>query len=291
VGSLAKRLTLFLGCLAFLFLVGCTKSKSDGDSENNADTGSDDPASNISIDLSSDCGTVVSGQVLNPPPLSSAVEVQVTQVVSHNVVIVQRPQGSQVVRILGLADNISSLKAQRGRSQLSALLGSAILVTDDCPATFGGGGQGINGQLFTASLGVSFAERLLSQNGGEADTGSTACGTNLLSSCYQALVDQAPPLVGATVSNFLWKPVAERDGNLVILLSPANASVFANGEALVNFGPSNGRGTTARANKPGCAFGANAKVEAFDSQGRPLVFPGGATSFTIANGCNRVEFQ
>ena len=97
-------------------------------------------------------------------------------------------------------------------------------------------------------------------------------------------------LSGGVVSNFLWKPKSERDGSLVVLLSPANARITVNGERLTDFGPSNGRGTTARAQKSGCAFG-RATVEVTDAQGLPILFPGNKTKFIIENGCDRVQFQ
>ena len=92
------------------------------------------------------------------------------------------------------------------------------------------------------------------------------------------------------MSNFLWKPQSERDGRLVVLLNPGGATIIANGETLTPSGASNGRGTTARGTRSGCGYGANVRVQAFDRNGRVLLFPGGAREFIIPNGCDRVEF-
>ena len=98
------------------------------------------------------------------------------------------------------------------------------------------------------------------------------------------------PETGAVVSSFIWKPVSERDGNLVVLIRPFAAEIIAGGVVLSNTGPSNGFSQTSRANRPGCAFGANVPVQAKDRQGRFLVWPNGDTTYTIPNGCNREEF-
>ena len=92
------------------------------------------------------------------------------------------------------------------------------------------------------------------------------------------------------VSNFLWKPEADKDGKLVVLLNPYDATIYVNGEKLENTGPSNGRGTTARGKKPGCQYG-RATVKVVEDTGLAVKFPDGNLSYTIANGCKRVEFK
>jgi len=285
-----KLLRSYLPFILFLSLplifIGCTKSTSDSDDSSQSENG---PAES-STQILSDCGIIADGAVRNPLDSNFGEQVQVTTIVNHHLVIVRREQGDQLVKLRGLKEDLPQFKVNAALSELSRLRGSAYLFTDGCPYLSPGGGQGVVGDLVSVSTRKSYVESLLSAGAAEP-TAEGGCGESELFGCYQSLSESATPITGATVRNFLWKPVAERDGNLVILLSPARASVFVNGQALVDFGPSNARGTTARANRPGCAFGANARVEAFDSQGRPLVFPGGATSFTIPNGCSRVEFQ
>lgn len=262
---------------------GCTKSSSDS-SENAPNP----PSSGNTQNFRSDCGTVLDGNVRNPPSADQGIPVTVTKVANHNTLIISRAGGSQLVRLRGLKDDIPSFKKTSAIQKLSSLLGSATLFTDECQTTVIGGGKGIVGELFSAS-GISYTESVISAGAAEILLNGS-CGESLVSSCYVALNEEAATITGAAVRNFLWKPVSERDGNLVVLLSP-RADVFINGEMLTDTGPSNGRATTARAGRSGCSYGANATVEAYDSQGRPLVFPGGATTFTIANGCSRIEFD
>ena len=109
----------------------------------------------------------------------------------------------------------------------------------------------------------------------------------MIGACYQALLDTSAPV--ARVSNFLWKPVSERDGNLVVLYNPGNTTVVVNGVTLTNTGPSNGRAVTARASRSGGSFGTNIRVQIFDSLGRALQFPNGQSTLIIADGSSRVE--
>lgn len=106
------------------------------------------------------------------------------------------------------------------------------------------------------------------------------------------------PLVTSAgeIQDFLWKPQADggyNTGLLVVLVDPCEVAVIVNGDELIDFGPSNGRCTTARSlSKSGCAYGANVKVQVLDRLTRlPYLFPGGLDTYTIPNGCNRTEFK
>ena len=289
-----KTLTKILAAIALVGLVAaCTNSSGGDDGGGSGGGGGGDTGSNGNRQFTTDCGTLNKGEVQNPVSESDAVLVTVTRVATANSVVVQRANGGeQLVRLAGLSNTVSTFQNNRAISALEGLLGAALLFSSeepDCSVTVQGGGAGISGSLFTRSSGQSFSELLLNQGLGVADSSST-CGHNQLSSCYGALAEDNTVETGGNVSNFLWKPVSERDGRLVVLLNPGRASVTANGETLTPSGPSNGRGTTVRGNRPGCAYGTNIRIEAFDSRGRVLLFPGDATSFTIDNGCNRVEF-
>jgi len=88
-----------------------------------------------------------------------------------------------------------------------------------------------------------------------------------------------------SVSNFLWKPVSESDGKLVVLTNPEDAEIDVLGdvsESLTLTGPSNGRGTTARGSFTGCDYGTNILVR-ITKKGKLLA------EKTIADGCLRVE--
>src|SRR5690606_9668324 len=125
-----------------------------------------------------------------------------------------------------------------------------------------GGGQGTTGQLFTQS-GISFSESLIKAGLAGSVDGGGSCGEDLVNGCYQALKESSVPPSAGDISKFLWKPRAESDynkGSLVIHVDACDATVFVNGDALLDFGPANGRCNTSRAFKPGCAFGANVRV-------------------------------
>ncbi len=108
--------------------------------------------------------------------------------------------------------------------------------------------------------------------------------------------DPTPVTSAGEITDFLWKPQSDggyNPGLLVILVDPCDVVVLVNGEELTDFGPGNGRCTTARSlTKSGCGYGANARVQVLDSFTRlPYLFPGGLDTYTIPNGCNRVEFK
>lgn len=97
------------------------------------------------------------------------------------------------------------------------------------------------------------------------------------------------------VKRFLWKPVSERNGNLAVLADLEGLTVWAENadgtikDRLSNTGPSNGYGTTARAPRPGCAYGKNAKLY-FEKDGkRVLIFSKHRIEFApIDDGCSRI---
>ena len=84
---------------------------------------------------------------------------------------------------------------------------------------------------------------------------------------------------------FLWKPVSDSNGNLVVLLpSQYNGkvkSVSVNGEQGSFSGIANGNRSHWRFSKPGAAYGANARVVAATS--------GGNVSWTVPNAGSRTS--
>ena len=76
---------------------------------------------------------------------------------------------------------------------------------------------------------------------------------------------------------------------MVVLLNPA-ATVKVSGITLKNGAPANGRATVARGDRPGCAYGTKVRIEARDSRGRILLFPGSKRYYTVTDGCQRTEF-
>ncbi len=82
------------------------------------------------------------------------------------------------------------------------------------------------------------------------------------------------------LTHFLWKPVSESNGKLVILTNPTT-SLVVDGETLSDNGPSNGRCTTSRASKSGCSFGEDVLVAVTSLAEFRII--------RIPNGCQRYE--
>ena len=110
--------------------------------------------------------------------------------------------------------------------------------------------------------------------------------------CYEALAPDGPAVSSQVVSDFLWKPNSDSDGNLVVLLKPSStAKVTVNGEEGRDGGVGNGGRAHARFNKPGCAYGPVATVKAYNSNDELLTWPNGASEYTVSTPCSRVEFK
>lgn len=282
-------------CLVIsLFLIACG-----GGEEGEVDSQSTNTSSSSSSsrELFGMCGVVSNGSLQNGISSDEAEAVRVQVNNEADTVIVTRLSGEQagnqqVIKLLGASDDaLSAIASNRGVEQLRSLTrNGAFLVpaaSSGCETSFPTGGAGVLGQLFTPS-GQNVAEELIST--GSLLPAADICSPAELVGCYDALPVQE--LVSSTrIRSFLWKPVSERDGNLVILVNPFNVDVLVNGELLTNFGASNGRGTTARANRSGAGFGSNITVEFFDSSGRRILLNDGRESVTIPSGGSRVEFN
>ncbi len=279
-------LQLALLIVTLFFLLSCTKSSSDKE-----ETGGSGSPLGL---FSSDCGTVVNGSLQNPASSSDAEIAVLSQVAGPNLLVVQKEQGPQLVKLFGLGSDIPVFRRQMAINHLQQYVGQEVYLfqkASSCPLVLDGQAAGVSSQVFSAA-GSSINESLINTGAALVDDQSESqCDVSLVTSCYQALLESAvPALPTQDVGRFLWKPVAERDGNLVVLVGAFQADVVVNGQKLVDFGPSNGFGTTARGNKPGCAYGNNVKVEAFNSvTGQPYSIKG-ETSYTVANGCQRVQF-
>jgi len=104
-----------------------------------------------------------------------------------------------------------------------------------------------------------------------------------LTSTQPADIDHASPTESNVVGSggFVWKPISEGDGNLVILLPSYSSatSLSVNGEQARYVGRTNGDRSTHRLGSPGCAYGAFPTIETDTADETP----------PIANGCNRVD--
>lgn len=286
-----------LAIISIVALVSCTKDSDDSSAneaqptptQNEADDGTQDEGGQSFL---SQCGVVTSSGLSNPVFESNGFKSTLIDVYSHNLVAIEGPNGPIAVKLHGIDNEISEYQASLALEVLRYLVNRPVVLFEaegDCKVTLESGIDAVIGALFELADGNNIAELLLTDGVSKSAT-SDACGGQLLSSCYQQLDEAAGVPLGGRIYNFLWKPSSERDGNLVILFSPAAERVVVNGENLVDFGPSNGRDSTFRASKNGCAYGSNAKVEAFNYEGQPFEWPGGKDHYIIPNGCDRTEF-
>ena len=250
-----NRILRLLGLVvSSLLLFSCTNSGGGSGSE------SETPSNGSSF--RTECGVVVDGSSKNPVDSSEGVLASV-EITGPNQAIVVTGKARFLVKFHGLANlNDFRRSAVVARLQSLAQQGAVFFeASSECLATVDGGGTAFVGQLFTSS-GVSYNETVIQEGLARIDT-SEDCVPEDIVTCYRALEDSSEQL-GGEISNFLWKPKAEKDGNLVVLLNPSGARITVNGDVLTDFGPSNGRGTTSRAGKSGCAYGANVVVKVFD---------------------------
>lgn len=277
---------LLLAILVSISVFACTKDGGPGRiSEGGSAVGGDVTGSGFI----SDCGVSFEGELYNPINPEAGVITTATSVPSPNTVIIQLSEGPALVKLSGLS-NVESFRDDAAMNFLrNKVSGQALYfyeATKDC-TDFINGGEAMVGELFTAG-GENISESVIKAGLARIDR-SERCVPDELIECYDALHDSSDQ-IGGVVSNFLWKPVAEKDGNLVVLTNPFNTTIRVNGQTLTSTGASNGRGTTARGNKPGCAYG-RATVTVTNSDGAIVLFPNGSRSFTIENGCDRVELR
>jgi len=262
--------------------------------------GDSDNDSNDSRDLSAtkqvfetQCGTVNNAILVNP--VSASTQVNVVRVVSSNLVVVSlvgAVSGDFLVKLHGLTDSGSA----RAKSTLEALsAGTVYYVSADetCILSVPGGGLAYTGQLFTAT-GKSFSEAVIEGGySGDAETSGT-CHEELMTTCYSALIEQHAIKSAGEITDFLWKPRAEssyNQGSPVIHANPCDATVYVNGQALMDFGEGNGRCNTSRMFSSCGSYGSNVKVEIFDNKSGLPYFNGNDPFVIVPNGCSRYEFK
>ena len=270
-----------------LVLSSCTKGGGGSDSgDNGGNNGSAGGA------YSSSCGTVVDG-LKNPADPAEGQVVTVKQVVASNVLILSSASGDLLYKLFAIEPSQPGRELS-ARSVLATLTTGPLVLFQPkggCQVSVSAG-QAISGQLFNAA-GESIEEKYIKTGlAGEVAAGS--CGENQVASCYNALKEASAVESAGDIFDFLWKPESDggaNPGSLVVLVLQCNVDVRVNGVSLADGGSGNGRCTTARGTKPGCAYGSNVKVEVIDKASNlPYLFD--ADPFLIIpNGCNRVEFE
>ena len=276
-------------CLLFA-LAGCTKSGS-GDGADNGGENADDGG-----DFTPDCGVVLNGELENSVSKSQGIATRITDVLSGSTVSLLLDGGPLLVKLHGIQGADDFLQGQAVDLLRSLAGGRAYFyqATETCSVSVSGGGRGTSGHVLIED-GRSLTEELIKAGLSGSIQRSGTCSEELIASCYSALREQAPEEPAGMVTDFIWKPESDggyRPGDLVVLASPCNADILVNGNALDDFGSYQGYCTLARGTRPGCSYGANVKVEVRDrSTGRLYAFPDGKLYYTVANGCNRAEFQ
>ena len=141
----------------------------------------------------------------------------------------------------------------------------------------------------SAEIDRVLAERIAAENAASQPAPAPSTTTNDDTPAAPAATPVAKPTTATATSSsgggggFLWKPVSDSNGNLVVLLpSQYNgkvSSVSVNGERGSFSGIANGNRTHWRFSKPGAAYGSNAKVVATTS--------GGNVTWNVPNGAAR----
>ena len=262
----------------------------------NSGGGSSGPENGIEVKLASACGTVSGGDLQNP--VSKAVPVEVVAVASSNSLIIRETsvpaQGNILVKLHGL--QAATTRASQAVSLLKTLAsGGAYFIPagENCNSTVEGGGLAQSGQLFTLD-GKNYTEELLTRGLGGAIESTGTCNESSVASCYSAMKEANAIKSAGEITDFLWKPAAESPynrGNPVIHANPCNATVYVNGNALIEFGPGNGRCNTSRMFSSCSSFGTNIKVEIIDNETGLPYFNGPDPFVIVPNGCSRYEFK
>jgi hypothetical protein len=290
LGVIARAAILSLTLLVF----GCSGGggSDDSDSGDNGDGGGE----TLVGQFQTECGVVINGIVQNPVDASLGKLLVDAAVISSNLVAVDYGTGPVLVKLQGLAAN-SGPQGSLAVQYLDSLVQPGTVffpAGDGCVFTSPDGGVGVVGQLINPN-GLSVTEELLRSGvAGDIET-SGSCGETQIAGCYSNIKSSATPPSAGLVTSFLWKPESEggfNPGLLSILVDNCNVQVLVNDVELQDFGPSNGRCTTARSTtQDGCSFGSNVRVQVLDrGTGLPYLFPGNQPVYIIANGCNRTEF-
>ena len=292
-----------LSLLVILILpLGCTKSGG-GDSSDSSD--SDEREGLVPEGLFSQCGALLDGKLVNPIPIDQAVRVNV-EPISTDVLAVSLLEdaegigdagGKILVKLQGVtSDGVSGAGISNGLEIIRQNGRAAFFVPagSECTVVVDGGGVASAGQIFgngveTSGNGTSLNEILLEKGALKPDPSDPCSGPALLQ-CYSN-IREIRPVSPNSISSFLWKPVSERDKNLVILVDACDVTIHVEGviTSTGNTGyPANGRCTQQRFPAPGCAYGNNVKVSFSDSSGA-LVPIFGEDFITVPSGCSRFE--
>jgi len=280
----------FIFVISLILILGCTKAPS-----SNSNGGSTDA---IPESASVRCGVFTADKFEPSVPFDNAEAVYV-EALGADLVSITRTTGEeagnkQLVKLQGItASGLSSGKLVRAKQTIDAEVGFGALFLpagDSCTLSLPSGGKGVYGQIFTADH-RSLSEILVSK--GLAFPEAGVCGGDELAGCY-AGIEAQEEISDQVLTHFLWKPVSESNGKLVILHDGFGVNVSIEGAvssmAGTDDGGSNGYAATIRYPYPGCAYG-SPTLRFYDQLDRVVALNNGQTSLKISNGCERTELK
>lgn len=272
--------------ITLLVLSSCTKGG--GNDGSDSGSGSGDGGSGSGGAYSSSCGTVSQG-LENPADPAEGQVVTVKQVIASNLLLISTSSGDALLKLFALEPSQPGREVSARSFLTSITSGPLVLFQPNGGCTTPTSqGTAITGQLFNAA-GESIEEKYI-RSGFAGDPGIGSCSEAAVASCYAALKESSAVESAGDIFDFLWKPVSDSSGNLVVLVAQCDVDIKVNGTSLTDSGGANGRCTTGRGAQPGCGYGSNVKVEVIDrASNLPYLFDG-EPFITIPNGCNRVEF-
>lgn len=297
-----KSLEVLFGRVALLVLIGlcapaCTKSGEDSNGSSGEAEVGESAAIGSGLLLSSQCGVVVDGEKRGSFTSDQAEEVYVNPLNSDLVEVRSltgaNGGGGQLVQLQGVtAAGVAERERLRGIDLIAREAGSsAYLLKGEAPCalTVAGGGRGIIGQLFSAD-GRNINELLLAE-GAVVPSAAGGCGGEQLQACYSS-IPVVEEFSRKVINNFLWKPVSDNDGNLVIgvdefvtikvsgALSETRSSDRFAGYPYITF---------VRFSRPGCSYGDSVRVEFYDEEGLRVKAGDGSEALVVPSGCRRDE--
>ena len=285
---------LFILILLCVFAFSCVQEggNSNKKSKNESSSSQDDSKGDGS--LSTSCGLPIDGQLQKKLKSTPFMKARLNDVVSAELYIFSSvDDGSSVlIKLPAVADNSTSSTQRYNIRSLIANEGTVSLykTREDCVVEVPGGGKAFIANVVLGN-GKVLAEELLKT--GLLKVDEIVCEPQEILSCYNSLYrkDFGTTIGDQVVSNFLWKPVSDKDGKLTVLLNPGGVDVYVGNEKLSHSGSGNGRATIVRGNKQGCNYPAPIRVKVIDSNGKLVAFPGGKAYYDIPNGCKRTEFK
>lgn len=283
-----KRFALWT---AFIVVVVLTSGCSGDSNDNvNLDSGSLEKSNQQFV---SECGVVGGSGLENPVKISDGELVDIVDVVRPDLVLVGLTEGQVLVKLPGIFAEGTRVESAINKLEELASGGKAYFfrVSDSCTAQVSGATAYV-GQLFTPA-GLNYTEELI-KSGYVRELSGAACGEADTSVCYTALKEVHLAKSAGQITDFLWKPRAEspyNKGMPVIHANPCNATVYVNGEALLDYGEGNGRCNTSRMMRSCSSYGSNIKVEIIDNETGAPYHNGDDPFVIVPNGCSRYEFK